>query len=269
MTSRDLKLKTSDGSSVSLDISISFKLVPSEAVKVLRRSGLGYRFAEVWIEPFARHVCLATFGQLTTEEIYDANRRNERAQMALNQLNGLLSPHGMEILAMIPGEFRFYQEYEQVIQEKKLADQKVEEQQAEARALLQDEARQLVEAEYQALVQIAVAQGESTNRLIQAQAEADTLRRESDGYYATTELNADGAFLTDAAQAQGRRAGVLAEATGLEQRRQAMTGVGGLNLVGLEYAKRLEGVRLIGTPIAREPLVQQFARQTPEPPGGR
>jgi len=266
-TSRDLKLKTSDGSSVSFDISINFKLVPSEAVHVLRRSGVGYRFAEVWIEPFARHVCLATFGQLTTEAMYDAGQRNERAQMALLQLNDLLSPHGIEVIAMIPGEFRFYQEYEQVIQEKKLADQQVEEQQSHAKALVQDQARQLVEAEYKALVQIATAQGESTNRLIQAQAEADTIQREADGYRATKRLDADGAFLTASSLAEGRRASLLAEASGLEQRRQALTGEGGLNLVGLEYAKRLEGVRLIGTPIAREPFVQQFAVQPAEPSG--
>jgi|GEM_PF-651743 len=262
---RDLKLKTSDGSSVSVDVSINFKLLPSEAVKVLRRSGAENRFAEVWIEPFARHVCLTSFGQLTTEEMYDATRRNERAQAALRQLNELLSPHGIEIIAMIPGEFRFYQEYEQVIQEKKLADQQVEEQQSQAKALLQDQARQLVETQHKGLAQIATAQGESTNRLIQASAEADTIQREADGYATTNKLVADAALLTASAQAQGRRAVLLAEAAGLEQRRQALKGEGGLNLVGLEYAKRLEGVRLVGTPIAREPLVQQFSVQPTEP----
>ena len=263
--SRDLKLKSVDGSSVSLDISISFKLVPSEAVSVLRRSGVGDRFAEVWLEPFARHVCLATFGQLTTEEMYDAGRRNEQAQTALDQLNALLSPQGIEIIAMIPGEFRFYQEYEQVIQEKKLADQQVEEQQSQAKALLQDQARQLVEARQRALAQLATTQGESTNRLIQASAEAEKIQREAEGYATTTRLEADGAFLTASSQAQARQAILLAEAAGLEQRRQALTGEGGLTLVGLEYAKRLEAVRLIGTPIAREPLVQQFAVQSAIP----
>jgi regulator of protease activity HflC (stomatin/prohibitin superfamily) len=265
--SRDLKLKTSDGSSVSLDISINFKLIPSEAVNVLRRSGTAKRFAEVWIEPFARHVCLASFGQLTTEEMYDAGRRNDRAQAALRQMNELLYPHGIEVIAMIPGEFRFYQEYEQVIQEKKLADQQVEEQQSQAKALLQDQARQLVEAQHRGLAQITTKRGESTNRLIQASAAADTTQRQADGYAAAKMLEADAKLFTASSEAQARRAILLTEAAGLEQRRQALRGEGGLNLVGLEYARRLEGVRLIGTPIAREPWVQQFAVQSPDAKG--
>jgi hypothetical protein len=253
---------------VSLDVSVSYKLVPREAVEVLRRAGTGTRFSDVWVEPFARHVCMTSFGRLTTEEMYDAGLRSERAQEALQQLNELIQPHGIEVIALIPGQFRFYQEYEQVIQEKKLADQQVEEQQSQAKALLQDQARQLVEAEHKALTELTTTRGQSATRLLQADADADRIKREADGYFTTKTFESDGAFAKAENLAKGQRAMLLADAEGMEQRRLALTGEGGVNLVGLEYAKRLAGVRFSGTPIAREPQVQQFSVQPASPAAG-
>ncbi|HEY3244030.1 MAG TPA: SPFH domain-containing protein, partial [Phycisphaerae bacterium] len=256
---RDLKLKTADGSNVSLDMIINFKLIPDKAPQVLRRSGTGLRFAETWIEPFARHVCFSSFGQLTTEEMYDAAKRNERAQESLTELNARLGPYGIEVVSVIPGEFRFYKEYEQVIQEKKLADQQVEEQQAQARASLQDQERQLVEATKRAETRLASFQGECANRMIQAEADANKVRREADGRYSATVLSADASLYSADKQATGTKATLLAEADGMEQMRRALAGDGGLGMIGLEYAKRLGHIRFSATPITREPSIHQFA----------
>jgi len=260
----DVKIKTSDGSNVSLDVTLTYKLIPEKAVTVLRRSGPAQRFGELWVESFARYACLSAFGRLSTEEMYDAVKRDEQAQAALRALNGMLQSHGIEVIALIPGEFRFYREYEQVIQEKKLADQQVEERQAEARALLQDQERQLIETRKRAEAQLASVEGECANRIIQANAEADKKRREAEGYYRGTLLMADAALYSASNEALGKRATLYAEAEGLEALRQAMSGEGGLSMVSLEYAKRLGAVRFSGTPISREPSVRQFSVQPDE-----
>lgn len=255
---RDVKLKTTDGSNVSLDVSVTFKIKPSEAVNILRRSGKGMQFAGTWMEPFVRQACLSSFGELTTEEMYDASRRDEKARAALKKLNEALGPQGLEVVALIPGEFRFYREYEQVIQEKKLADQQVEEQQAQARALLEDQQRQLVEARKKAETRIAQSEGQFVSQLIQAQTTAETTRKEADISHAGVILNADAGLYRDTQQATGRKATLFAEADALQARRTAMAGLGGLGMVGMEYAKRLSRVRFSGTPITREPSVRQF-----------
>jgi regulator of protease activity HflC (stomatin/prohibitin superfamily) len=255
---RDIKLKTADGSNVSLDMVINFKLIPLQAAEVLRHSGQGMRFAETWMEPFARRICLLKFGLLTTEEMYDATKRNQQARAALDVLNAELGPHGIEVVSVIPGEFRFYREYDQVIQEKKLADQQVEEQQAQAREALEDQERQLVEARKKAEVRLASFQGESANRLIQAKAEANMVRRQADGKYATTLLSADATLYAFTKQAEGELAALLAQAEGMEHMRKAMTGGGGINLVAMEYAKHLGSIKFSATPIAREPSIHQF-----------
>jgi regulator of protease activity HflC (stomatin/prohibitin superfamily) len=259
--SRDIKLKTADGSNVSLDVTINFKLIPEKAVEVLRRSGQGTSFIDTWIEPFARHACFACFGQLTSEEIYDAVKRNEKAQAAVKELNERLGPYGIDVVAVIPGDFRFYREYEEVIQEKKLADQQVEEQQAQARAALQEQDLKIVEATKAAQSRLAAFAGECQNKLIQAKAEADKTKREAEGQYAATVLAADASLYTASKQAEAQKAAMLAEAEGMDQMRKAMAGDGGLSMVGLEYARRLDQIHFSATPIATEPSVHQFAFQ--------
>ena len=261
---KDVKLKTADGNNVSLDITVNFKLMPEKAADVLRDSGMDMRFAETWMEPFARHACFSCFGRLTTEQLYDATKRDEMAQAASKQLNEVLNPHGIQIIAVIPGQFRFYKDYEQVIQEKKLADQQVQEQQAQARADLEDQERQLVEVRKRAETRLITFEGESTNRMIQAEAEAAKTRRDAEGQSRYTKLAADGQLYTTTQEATGRKATMLAEAQGMEELRKAMAGDGGVQMVGLEYAKRLDHIRFTGTAITKQPSVQQISVQPGE-----
>ena len=261
---RDVKLKTVDGNNVSLDITINYKLIPKMAVEVLSGSGMGTRFAEIWVEPFARHCCFAAFGRLKTEELYDATKRDEMAQDTLKAMNENLMPHGIEVITVIPGEFRFYREYEQVIQEKKLADQQVEEQQAQAREAFEVQERQLIEARKKAEVRLATVEGENTNKLIQAQAETAKVKREAEGQSRFTMVAADSSLYSTTKQAESRKATLLAEADGMEQLRRAMAGDGGVGMVGLEYAKRLNTIRFAGTAVTKQPTIQQLSIQPAE-----
>ena len=263
---RDIKFKTSDGSEVSMDITINFKLVPEMAVEVLQKSGAGSKFSETWMEPYTRHICFSTFGELTSEEMYDASLRNAKAQLALERLSKLLRPQGIDLIAVIPGEFRFYKEYEEVIQQKKLADQAVEEQKAQARESKQNQETQLVEERKKAETRLAVSEGECANKLIQSSAEANKKKREGDRYFETTLLTADAALYSASSEAEGLRANLLAEADGMEKIRKAMIGKGGANLVGMEYAKRLQNIRFTGTAVTRDPHIQQYSIQPGQQP---
>ncbi|RJP25920.1 MAG: SPFH domain-containing protein [Candidatus Omnitrophota bacterium] len=258
---KEIQLKTGDGSHVSLDVTISFKLIPEKAVAVLQGSGAGKRFADLWIDPYARQLALEMFGQLTTEEMYNAQQRNEKAVQCLEKMNECLNPQGIEVIAFILGDFRFYKEYEEVIQQKKLADQQVEEQQAQARASRQDQERQIVESVKKSQVRIREFEGECEYRLIQARAEARKIKREGDQYLQTMIFAADAAIYSASQEAVGVRANLLAEADGMERMRQALSGEGGVGLIGLEYARRLQETRFTGTPITRDAQIRQFSVQ--------
>ena len=258
---QDVKLKTSDGSDVSLDITVNYKLIPTKAVEVIQHFGVSMHLVEPLVESYTRHACLDAFGRLATEDIYDATKRNEMAQTVQTQLNEELEPQGIEVITVIPGEFRFYQEYEQIIRDKKLADQQVEEQQAQGRAAMEDQERQLIEARKKAETRMATVDGENTNRLIQAKTDHLKVKREADGQSRYTQVAADGTLYTVTQQAAGRKATLLAEAEGMEELRKAMEGAGGSAMVELEYAKHLSGIHFTGTAVTRQPTIQQFTVQ--------
>lgn len=261
---QDVKLKTSDGSDVSLDITVNYKLIPSRAVDVIQHIGINMRLVAPLVESYTRHACLDAFGRLATEDIYDATKRNEMAQAVLKQLNEELAPQGVEVIVVRPGEFRFYQEYEAIIKEKKLADEQVEEQQAQAKRVLQEQERQLIQGHKKSETRMATVEGENANRLIQAKTDHDKVQREAEGQSHFTMVAADTALYSVTQQAAGRKATLLAEAHGMEELRKAMEGAGGAAMVELEYAKHLNNIHFTATPITRQPSIQQFSVQPPD-----
>ena len=258
---RDIKLKVADGSQVSLDLTVNFKLQPEMAVRVLRRSGLDRRFADLWVEALVRNAALTTFGELTMEQFYDATRRAEKAEAIQKGVNERLRDEGIEIVAVIPGEYRFYREYEEIIAEKKLADQQVEEQQAQARAAQEDQERRIIETRNAIEAKRATFEGELAARLAQAQADTEKNRREADAAYRRMLLQADAGLYTMQKHAEAAIEQGKAEAEGLAKNRAAMQGEGGLNMVAMEYARQLQKMRITGTPITRDPAVRQFSVQ--------
>jgi regulator of protease activity HflC (stomatin/prohibitin superfamily) len=276
-TPRDIKLKTRDGNNVSLDITLNFKLIPEKAVTVLTHSGQDMQFAELWLESYTRQICLETFGELSTEEMYDALHRNAKAQECLVKINHLLEPQGIEVIAFISGDIRFYREYENVIQEKKLADQQVEEQQSQALASLSDQKRRIVEEQKKAEVRLQDVEGENKNRMIKALSDAMKTRLSAEQSYQTQLRLADALLYSASASAEGLRATKIAEAEGMEKLRESLIGEGGLGIIGLEYTRRLNEIRFSGSPITRDPHLQQFSVQqnsgasifNPNPPANR
>ncbi|NCC51677.1 MAG: hypothetical protein EOM20_10720 [Spartobacteria bacterium] len=256
---RDVRLKVADGSQVSLDLTLNFKINPGMAVEILRKSGREGRFAHLWIESLARNYALQYFGQLTMEQFYDANQRRDKAEAVREGMNRSLRDEGIEIVAVIPGEYRFYAEYEKIIQEKKLADQQVEEQQAQARAAQEDQERRIIEKKKEIEARRMSFDAEMAARFSQAGADAEKHRRESDGQYRRKLLQADTMLYTAQKQAEAALEQGRAEAEGLTRNREAMQGEGGLNMVALEYAHQLQKMRITGTPIARDPALRQLA----------
>jgi len=242
-----VKIKTSDGSNVSMDTQVTYRLISSKAAEVVKSSGLNNSFGELWIRSSVRAMGAREFGKLTTEQIYDASLRNEKAQTIVEELNKELKEKGIEIIAVVPEEFRFYKEYEEVIKKKKLADQEVEEEQAKARLALQEQKKKVADAEFAAEAKKATAEGE-----------AERTKAEAVGHAQKIRLEADSSLVTTLKQAEGQLAMGLADAESLRQSASALSGVGGVNLVALEYTKQLEKINFVGVPFTQDGRVGQY-----------
>jgi regulator of protease activity HflC (stomatin/prohibitin superfamily) len=265
----ELKIKTVDGSNVQLDLNVMYSIMlePDSIRSLLKDSGLGESYKRKWIRDYGRSICRGAFGELTTEEFYDPAKRQEKALKAMDELNELLNPHSLTVIQVNPKNFRFYTEYEEKIKEKKLADQSVEEEISKARAASQVMERKRVEAQKEMEVEIQTVKGAMEELIVTANADAERVIEESRAYAVTTRVGAEAELYTMKSQADAILAKSRAEAEGLTKMAEALKGEGGLNLVKMEYAKRLATMKLTGQPFVVSGVTERFEHF--EEPGSR
>jgi hypothetical protein len=281
----DVNIKTEDGSDVSLDVELNFRLVQDPELirtRVIPECGIGKttfdfgftkgrghvaklvdHYKAQWVRDYARAVIRYVFGELKTDEFYQASDRDKAARESEKVLNELLKPRGVEVLKVIPDRFRFYDEYEKKIAEKKAADQEVESQKELARAAIESQKRKEVEATAQANVEIATMDGELRRAMVSANADAARHRLEAEAYALTTRAGADATLIQRTNEAKSLLARAEAEAEGLRRLAASLAGDGAANLVKMEYAKALQGALIQGVPYATDPRIQKLEVELP------
>lgn len=250
-----VRIKTKDGSDVEIDVVVNYHLIPGGADKILRNTGTGSAFTDLWIRSSVRTMVARSFGQLTAELIYDATQRDKKAKEMLTELNAELSPHQIEVVAVVPREVRFFQAYEDVIKQKKIKDQETQQFISEQNL-----------AQQQQLTQVAQAGFEATQLVKRAEAEADVIVAEGEGYAARVKLEADGELAKALRDADGQKEIGLAEAQGIKEQTAALAGGGGVNLVALAYARKLAAISFSGVPVMQDGVQGNFrVQQLPAP----
>jgi regulator of protease activity HflC (stomatin/prohibitin superfamily) len=261
----ELEFKTVDGSNLALDLNVFYQLDLSAIETVVHESGVPRGFYKEdpykrkWVRDFARSICRDQFGELTTEEFYDASKRASKALEAQDELNRRLNPHGLIISSINPEDFRFDEQYSAKIREKKTADQEVEEQESVARAKRQELEKMRVQATKQKDVAIESFTGAMRETIVTAEAVSQKTRDNADGYAIKTRIEAEGQLtrLSNGAKAILAERKVVAE--GLAQLARALTGEGGRNIVKMEYANKLTQMKITGKPFTINGQTERFA----------
>ena len=142
------------------------------------------------------------------------------------QLNAQLNPEGVLITQVLLGEHKFNDRYEQIIKDKKVAEQDAERLISETEAAREQMRRELEVAKGAVSKAIEVSMGLAKQRTI-----------ESDAYYYSQERVAQ-ATLTEA----------KASARGVSEQARALAGSGGDNMVKLKLAQALKGKNIIFVP---------------------
>ena len=271
----DLKIKTKDGSDVYVDLKVQYKMTPELADTVITTSGPGESFKEKWARDYVRSICRNYLGELTTEEFYDSSKRDVKVLQAKDAINERLIPFGIEIDSLvIPRKPHFYEEYEAMIKKKKLADQGVLEEQSKALAAKQRQETAIVEETNIKNVAVEQFEGQMRQLIIEAQADAERVKKGSDAYYETATIEAEATLYELMQQAEGTIAKKKAEAEGVEALSAALQGEGGRSMVKLEYAKKLADITITGEPFTFDSDTQRFqhsegavVRRRPQPQG--
>ncbi|HHT9160214.1 MAG TPA: SPFH domain-containing protein [Candidatus Brocadiaceae bacterium] len=247
-----LIVKSIDGGDVVLDLQIQFRLNPDFAVHVVQNTGVGEIFKQKWIYDYARTICYYCYGELTLGEFPVSSLRDIKAQKAREEINKMLDPHGFFITSINLSDYRYYREYAEKIQERRLADKEVEEQKTRASAARENQRKVVMEETKKLEVEVARFRGDCDKRIMDARGSAEAKKQDAEAYLIRARYDADAEFERLAKEAEAVLATVKTEAEGIKLLRNALEGEGGRNLVRLEYAKRLKQAIIRSTPIIRQ-----------------
>lgn len=228
-TKDDLLFKTIDGNDISLDVIIVYRIDPAKAYLILQNvASSNEELRDKVVRTIARSRPRDIFGELKTEEFYVAAEREAQAQRAKKVLQEMLEPMGIIVEKVLTKDYRFNPNYQKAIEDKKVADQKVERNKSAQHAAREEYKRKLEEVRGEVNKIIADVDGEYLKAKIKV-----------DAYYEKQEL------LAEAIRAEG-----IAEAKGIREMNDAMASAGGEALVKLEIAEALQGKKIVLLPVS-------------------
>src|SRR4051812_11192895 len=219
-----VNIQTSEGYMVQVDVTVLYRI--SDPLKVMRTIGPGRLFEDSAVIPRAQQDLRRALGELDAEDFYRGDKRVEKGRAAQQAVEKELKDKGIEVLQVLIRRYTYDQRYQQAIEQRKIQDQTVYKNEAEAKSASATAAKNKIIAEGAASVQVELARGEAEVKKLEA--DADLYRRKK---------AADGDLLVK-----------LAEAQGTELENQAMRGAGSENMVGLRMADALRSTRLIVLP---------------------
>lgn len=221
---RAIKIQTSEGYTVSADVTVLYRI--ENPYKVMTQIGPGRLYEDSAVIPRAEQVLRRTLGELDSDDFYKGDRRDKAMEQAQKLLVTEMEPRGIKVTHVLLRQYRYDSRYQQAIEQRKIQDQSVFKNMAEAAAAQAEAEKNRIIAEGQAKVQVELARGD---------AEVAKLRSEAELYRRTQ-------------AAQGDLVVKLAKAKGTELENVALRGAGSENMVGLKMADVLGGTQVIVVP---------------------
>ncbi len=219
-----IRIQTSEGYQVTVDVTVSYRIV--DPYKVITAVGPGALYESSLMVPRSDKVLRQNLGELNAEQFYQGLLRREKADNARMRLSEDVSHAGIQVWSVMVRDYTYDNRYQKAIEDRKIQDQTVFKNRAEAIAASQEAEKNRVLAEGQATVDVERQRGRAEVKKIQA---------EADLYYRKT-------------VAEGDLLVALAEAEGTRLENKALQTAGASNLVGLEMAEVMAGSKIIMVP---------------------
>ncbi|MFQ5506532.1 MAG: SPFH domain-containing protein [Planctomycetota bacterium] len=238
------QLKSADGATVTLDVTVKYKIKPGECHKILEEFGRGTNYQEK-VRNQAIDAMRPVFGSMETEDFYDPAARAKRASQAEQVLSKRLAGLHVDLIGILVRDVSFEEAYEKRIQEKEIAKQDAQLNDAKKDAaefvgetnkiLAETDAKvTVIEEGLQKSIQELTAENEVQIAKIKADAERYVVEMRAEADLVVAEKTAAGDLLVKNAEA---------EAQALRQR--ALVGSGASNLIALEAARNLQLTKFV------------------------
>jgi regulator of protease activity HflC (stomatin/prohibitin superfamily) len=219
-----INIQTSEGYRVVVDVTVAYRVL--DPYKVVTSVGPGSLYETALVRPRADQVLRQKLGELNAEQFYSGPLRRQKAYDARDLLDKELSPSGIQVWAVMVRHYRYDERYQQAIEQRKIQDQMVFRNRAEAIAATEEAEKNRVLAEGQATIDVEKQRGES---------EVAKLKADYDLY--SRKRIAEGDLLVELARAEAKH---------LEN--DALSAAGASNVVGLKMADALRNTQLIVVP---------------------
>lgn len=219
-----IKIQTSEGYTVSVDLTVLYRI--DNAYQVMTQIGPGRLYEDAVVIPRSEQQLRRTFGELDAEEFYRGDTREQASERALQHLSEELLPRGIKVTHVLMRQYRYDARYQAAIEGRKIQDQTVFKNQAEAQAAQAEAEKNRIVAEGAAAVQVEYARGNAEVRKLESEADLFTRTKAAEGELMVR----------------------LAHAQGTELENRALRGAGSENMVGLRMADALKGVDVIVLP---------------------
>jgi hypothetical protein len=250
----DLKVKDRDGNNIYVELKIQYRIIPEMIETVLLTSGYKDRngvdlYKSKWAREYVRSICRDSLGDLTTEEFYEAGNRAKKISDARLKINKRLGEFGIEVASIVM--FRkpnFHASYQDIINRREKAEQDIKTQIALAKSATEKRETLITRESNTKTVELEKHTGRLQEIILEANASSEKLKKKADAYYDRFTIGAEAELFKNTQVATGILALKQAEAEGIEALKKALEGEGGLNMVKMEYAKRLKTMTIQGLP---------------------
>ena len=239
-----LQVKSADGATVTMDITIKFRIKPGKCWALRKELGVGDSY-KIKVRNEAIDTLRDVFGSMETEEFYSPAKRVEKSAEATDALRARLDKLHVSLIEILVRDVSFEQTFEEQIKGKALARQDKEVQAAKTIATRRREETNKVVAETAAKVTIIQQNLEKTRRDLTSDNDVKIAQIKADAERYVKEVKAD-ADLYAAEKLAGADLLIKnAEAESQRLRQTALQGSGARNLIALEAAQNLKLTKFV------------------------
>jgi regulator of protease activity HflC (stomatin/prohibitin superfamily) len=213
-----LNVQTSDGYAVTCDVTLLYSI--QDPVRVARDFGWGSLYVDAYVINTFRNGIVATLGKMNAESFYDGAVRIKAIEEAEEVLKARFAERGFKVEALLLRAYRYADNYEKSLRDKKVAVQLAEKNRKERLVNEEKAKRQQIESKGNAAITIAESE---------VQARIAKIRAEAELYSSQTRARADKEINVAAAEAKRLKA-------------DALTQAGGRYVVALETSKMFDNI---------------------------
>jgi regulator of protease activity HflC (stomatin/prohibitin superfamily) len=213
-----LNIQTSDGYAVAADVTLAYSIV--DPVRIAKDFGWGTLYVDSFVVNTFRNGVLTTLGKINAEAFYDEAVRIPAIAEAQDSLSKQFAARGFKVENLVVRNYRYAENYEKALQEKKVAVQLAEKNRKES--LVNEEKAKLQQIESKGNASITIAESEMNARISKLKAEAELY---------SSQVRAKGDKEVNVAGAEAKRL-----------KADALTSAGGRYVVALETAKMFDNI---------------------------